>query len=694
VYRRWTTNLWTVFVLILYFGLVGRLFYIQILQKSKYQNLAQNQSTRKKELLAERGSIYDCNFNTLARDIDKYSIGVNPTHLKNKNQVAKIMAKFTANSYQYYRNLLKKKKFVWLARGVEQETNKKIKFDKPLPIKRLNQKGRFYPYGKAAANVIGFTSIDNDGLTGIEKTYNDFLEGEAGFRLSKVDAHQKVVPAFNVFEKTPIDGKSIVLTININYQRIAEDALKRGLAKYGAKGGTVVMMNPSTAEVLAMVSYPSFNPNNYSAYSKSEQRNRTIVDPYEPGSTFKFITAAAALEEGILAPLDKINCENGRMMFPGGPITDHKKYGILTFRQVFAYSSNIGFAKIAQKVNKQRIFDYGRKFGFGTQTRIDLIGEDRGKFKNSVFWSESDFVRIAIGYGVMTTALQLTNAYAAIANGGYLYKPRIVKTKISGSNPDLYEETKSEMIRQVLSPKTIDQLKSFMLEVVKSGTGKSAAIEGIEIAGKTGTTKKYDPALKKYSSKKYIASFVGMTPVKTPKLVCLVVVDEPDYQYKYGQQSAAPIFREIILKVQDSIQEPQKGVKKVSNPQNNDSKIRVPNIVGIDLQEAKTILTNQFKIRTEGDGSFVRNQLPNPGTLLNSGEVVKLVLGAKSKKSKLASKVPNVVGKSIREAIEILTQAGFDPVPKGSGYVIKQTPKPNTNSYNRQCQIVCQPITE
>ncbi|HDL18060.1 MAG TPA: PASTA domain-containing protein [Bacteroidetes bacterium] len=691
MYRRWTQNLWAAIAIIFYLGLLVRLFFIQIINGEANGVIAHHQSQTIVKLYSERGGIYDRNFNQLAFDIARFSFGVNPTQLVEKRKIARQFARVTGNNISYYLNLLKKKRFVWLARGVDLQTSKKIQFAKGNPVAKIKETGRFYPYDRAAAHILGFTNIDNAGLAGIEKKYNHLLEGKQGFKKVFIDARRKLVPTIGEPEKAPVSGKSLVLTLNIDYQLIAEEELRKGIEKYGAKSGMVVMLDPSTAEVLAMVSYPSFNPNNYSSYSRAERRNRALVDPYEPGSTFKLVTAAAALQEGIFKPTDKIFCENGKKMFSGGYITDHKPYGTLTVKGVFVHSSNIGVAKMAIKIGKQRIYNYGRAFGFGMPSGIDLLGEDRGKFTNYMKWSKSDLARFPIGYGVLVTGLQLANAYAVVANGGYLLKPRILHDVFSDVYKNTLSKTRPDTIRRVLYPKTVHQLKNILQAVVESGTGKPAGIEGVAIAGKTGTTKKYDSVLKRYSKRKYIASFVGFTPVNKPKLVCLVMVDEPQSRYKYGSQSAAPIFRNIIRRVLDTGVEPRQTRPSYVK---NHRKIRVPDVTELNYYQAKEILTNlAFQVRSEGSGGYVVSQNPKPGNLLDSDEVIMLNLSGEIAKNTRREKVPNVVGKSIRDAIQILTQAGYDPVLSGSGYVIKQQPKANSRAKDFKCKIVCQPMS-
>ena len=696
MFRRWTLNVWAGVALLFYAGLVVRLFFIQVIQNDRFEVIANEQSEKTIKLDPERGSIYDRNFKLLAFDIDQYSFGVDPAKLKNKTPVARTFARFTGNSTQHYLNILKKKGFVWLARGVNQQISNKINFDKSNPVNKIKGIGRFYPYQKAGAHILGFTNIDNIGLAGSERTFNHYLEGETGFKTMQVDGRRMLIPILGQPEKQPVDGESVILTLDIEYQLIVEEELKKGIKEYGAKGGMVVVLEPNSAEVLALASYPTFNPNNFSSYSKSERKNRVLVDPFEPGSTFKLVAAAAALQDGVFTPTDKIYCENGRKNFPGGAITDHKPYKTLTFEDVFAYSSNIAFAKIAQKLGRKRMHNYGRAFGFGETAGIELIGESKGKFTNPVHWSDSDLVRFPIGYGVLVSGLQIANAYAVVANGGYLLEPRILKGVMSDSRNGLMTEVKTDTVRQVLDSNTVRQLKKFMKKVVDSGTGTSAAIEGVEIAGKTGTTKKYDSVLKKYSSRKYIASFVGMTPVDRPRLVCLVVLDEPGYSFKYGGQSSAPIFRNIVQRVLGFVREPEDSRQITAQPRKNTQKLSLPDVTNFNVYQAKTVLKEfKFDVRTEGNGGYVVSQQPAPGLLLEAGEVVKLVLGDVATEVSQTNKVPDVMGKSIREAIEILVGAGFDPVSKGTGYVVSQQPKPNSKPSNRKCEIVCkQPVTE
>jgi cell division protein FtsI/penicillin-binding protein 2 len=686
--RRWSLTLWAGLAVLAYSVLIFRLFSIQVLNGKQHRRTSWKQSQELVTLEARRGDIYDSNLNKLAFDVEQYSYGINPKRLTNRQELASAFSRMTGNSEGHYLKLLKSNGFVWLARGLDQQTAKKINLSRIGSVVTEKTFGRYYPYQRSAAHVIGFTNIDHVGIAGIEKNYQEFLKGKPGYKTVNVDARGQTIPVLGEPEEKPIDGISIVLTLDINYQMIAEEELKKGIDRYRAKAGILVMMRPGTGEIIGLASYPNFNPNHFSSFESSERRNRALVDPFEPGSTYKLVTAAAALERGVAKSTDVVYCENGKGKFPGGWIRDHKPYGDLTFKQVFSNSSNIGTAKIAGMVEKKWIYEYSRALGFGSVTGLDISGEHKGKLTNYVAWSKSDAARVPIGYGVMATAVQITNAYAVIANGGYLLKPRLLKAVMRPDSPNRFEETKVDTVRRALKPETVAVLKSFMRNVVENGTGRKAAVHGITVAGKTGTTKKYDSVAKSYSDSKYIASFVGFAPVDHPKLVCLVILDEPTYPNYYGGLSATPIFCNVIRRIMGLMSDDTGGVF-VSG---EDARILVPDLTELPIQIAKSILSDfGFEARTEGVGEFVVAQYPPPRAVTQQGEVIKLKLGDKSKQERFARRIPDVRGKSSKEAIMILTQAGLNPTLQGSGVVVAQLPAPNSLVDSQNCKIICRP---
>lgn len=515
-----------------------RLFWIQVIKGHEHRPLRQY----RRKLEAERGIIYDRKLTPLAFNIASYSIGADPRRIRNPKAVAACLSKITRgedeNHFLEKLNRNKKRVFIWLVRKSLYGEPDLENFNGLYKIKELK---RTYPYSHVAGQVIGFTNIDNVGLGGIELQYDQRLAGVPGWEVLRFDGLGVSYPSANCSKKEPHHGESIVLTLDIFYQMIAEEELEKTVIKYHAAGGVVIIMDPKSGEILAMANSPSFDPNKFWDYPH-RGRNKAITDLFDPGSTFKIATAAAALEEGVKNPQDIIFCEWGKMKIPGGYIHDDKKYGWLTFKQVLEKSSNIGIAKIAQKLGKTRLYQYARAFGFGDFTGIDLPGEAKGILKKPVDWTPNSLIYISIGYGVSVTALQLACAYAAIANGGLLMKPRVAKALLS-SNGRLKDVFKPEVVRRVVSKRTAKTLAQLLEGVVQRGTGRKAQISRMRIAGKTGTAK---------MNGGYIASFVGFLPADDPCLVCLVIINDPKDAHS-GGEIAAPVFKNIVKRILDSI---------------------------------------------------------------------------------------------------------------------------------------------
>ena len=636
--------------------LVGHFFVIQVLEGEEWAKRIPQQSKRRLTLEPQRGIIYDRNFNMLAFNLARFSFGANPGRVKHPQKIAAQLAKVTGESAEFYlKRLRSKKSFVWLTRGMLPEQVEQLKFPPSSGITTIKKSQRFYPNHNLASQVIGFANIDNLGISGVELQYDELLQGKTGWKVILVDATHKPVAEVELPEKSPVDGCSLVLTIDREYQMIAEDELEKGIEKYGAKGGVVVMLDPRSGEVLAMTSLPDYDPNFPGKFSAFEQKNRVITDGYEPGSPFKIVTAAAALEKHIVSPRDKIDCENGVYRVPGGRITDHKRFSVLTFQQVIENSSNIGMAKIAQKVGADQIYRYARAFGIGNPTGIDLPGEIAGVLRNPVYWSASDLYRIAIGYGVLVTPLQLACAYAAIANNGILMKPRVVKAVLS-EHGEILEEKEPVTIRRVVSESTAKILRQFFTGVVERGTGIRARIAGVKVAGKTGTARKYDPKAGKYSDKRFIATFVGFLPADNPTLVCLVMMDEPRNSY-YGGQTCAPVFNRIVRRV-------------------------------LDLMQSKQILAAQ-------DLNYSFSSVSQQGSFL--------LCGARNHEMQLTSRTPTTISDnqivlpdlrrmSLRDAVKLLTDIGCKAKIIGTGRVVAQQPDAGTVvSKGQLCVIYGQP---
>ena len=669
-----------------------RFFTIQVVSREKYSEIRKNRSRVKVTLKGERGLILDRNMSVLADNVYRYSLGADLSKIKDREKLATLFARATHRSPRVILKKLRPKRgFVYLARDIRKDEieNWELPGKEEPGFQTIRENRRIYPFGRSAAAIIGFTNVDNRGMNGIEGKYNSILQGEDGWKYFRMDALNHLSPGLNLPEKPASRGETLVLSLNMNYQMIAEEELERGVIENEARSGTIVMLDPKTGEILAMVTYPGFNPNKYRDYDMIRYKNRAISDTYEPGSTFKVVTATAALKSRIFKLTDKVFCENGIYKISGVFIRDHKQFGFLTFKEVIEHSSNIGVAKIAQKIGKKRVFDVARAFGFGNRTGIDLPGESSGRLKNATFWSRSDATRIPIGYSVSVTTLQLANAYAAVANGGYLLRPHVVKMVLS-SDGDIVKEMKPDTVRKVMSAKTARLLTTVFKGVVKEGTGRRAALKNVVVAGKTGTAQKYDPLLHKYSRNRYVASFVGYIPANDPKFVCAVVINEPRKQY-YGGEVAAPIFRQIMQRIVDSVDD---GMQYLPTAQGNGGKksgwVFVPDVQFMAYSKAKAILKKAgLKIAAATHGNFVIKQKPAPEHLVKSGSAISVTLETQKLFSEDKEKnVPDVRGLSLRQAVAKLASQGYDVKIEGTGFVIGQS---LMKSNKKILKIVCKP---
>ncbi len=524
---------------------VARAFYLQIIEKEQLVRLAERQYQKIVPLTPVRGVIYDRNNAPLAVSIEMDSCYAEPRSIDNVRDVAARLAPFLGMSRETLeRKLNGNRNFAWLQRRMPPDLVQKIKELDLDGIGFVKETKRFYPNGEVAGHVIGFTGLDPDGLEGVELKYNSTILGSTGYLVTERDALGRDVAQKGTVVTKASKGQNVTLSLDKNIQYITEKELAKAVTDSGAKGGMALVVEPQSGRVLAMANYPSFNPNAYSRYSPSFLRNKTIVDSFEPGSTFKVFLIAAALEEKVVTPNDAFNCENGSYSIGGRTIHDTHKYGRLTVADILKYSSNIGAAKIGGRLGQERLYNHLKDFGFGARSGIDLPGEAYGYLRNGSQWFGVDLATISFGQGVSATALQLVMAVSAVANGGMLMKPYVVE-KISDENGVEMEQISPQERRRVISPETAKVMARMMEGVsTEGGTGMNAAVEGYRVAGKTGTAQKVDPVTRGYSVDKRTASFVGFIPADNPKLVILVVVDEPKTS-PYGGVVAAPAFSAI-----------------------------------------------------------------------------------------------------------------------------------------------------
>ena len=523
--------------------LLVRLGFIQLFKSSSYFSIAQSQSRAVIEMQPARGRILDVKGQELALDVRLDSLYAVSREIKKKEFVADELSGILGiDRQEVFERLNRDKLFVWIARKISAAKVDQIKKLKIEGLGLVKESQRVYPKGETACQITGFTDIDNNGLEGIELHYNSFLKGAKGWRLSQKDAKQRELVSKQVEMVPPVDGYNIHLTIDQVVQSMAEKALAEGVKKHNALGGSVIVMDPKSGDILAMAVVPQYDLNDAKKSTPEERRNRAITDLFEPGSVFKAITLAGILQEKIFGLDEKFNCENGSWAVAGKVLHDHHGYGILSFREVIEKSSNIGTVKGAMRLGASNLYKTIRNFGFGDRAGIGLAGEISGIVPSPKNWSRSSIINIPIGQGVAVTPLQLVCAFGAIANNGMLMKPRIL-THIDDADGKIIESYDPEAVRQVISKETSWQVRGVLEGVVAKGTGKKAVVPGFKAAGKTGTAQKILPN-GTYSHDKFFASFVGFVPYDEPKVVIAVSVDEPHPVY-YGGDVAAPIFSKI-----------------------------------------------------------------------------------------------------------------------------------------------------
>ncbi|HXC62164.1 MAG TPA: penicillin-binding protein 2, partial [Nitrospiria bacterium] len=496
-------------------------------------------------LEGERGTIYDRRGRVLATNLEVPSIYAVPTSIQGSDQVGLELARVLKSDLtSVKRRLREDRNFVWIARKVTPERAKAVSDLKIDGIGFVMESQRFYPNRHLMGHLLGFAGMDNQGLEGVELAYDSYLRGEKGLLWMERDALGETIFPSGLGHVAPSRGRDIVLTIDEVIQYITEQELDRVVQQVSAVSGSIIVMNPKTGEILAMAVRPEFNPNILSRHDPSEWRNRAITDLYEPGSTFKIVTAATALEEKLVTPAERINCEEGSFQIGGEVFHDPVKEGVLTFSEVIQRSSNIGTIKIGTRLGAERLYQYAKTFGFGEKTGIDLLGETAGTLRSPHNWSKRSLASIAIGQEVAVTPIQLITAASAVANGGQLMRPYLV-SKITEHDGPVIQTIVPELRRRVISQETARQLTQILEGVTrKGGTGEKAALETYSVAGKTGTAQKADSKTKAYSSDRFVSSFVGFVPAEDPEIAILVVVDEPK-GVSWGGSVAAPVFKNV-----------------------------------------------------------------------------------------------------------------------------------------------------
>jgi cell division protein FtsI/penicillin-binding protein 2 len=546
--------LWLIFLII-------RLLQLQVIEHPSLKMKVTRHNQNRKDIIPKRGTIYDRTGSILARSLPFRSVFYTPnenepleTQLE-KIQTVKSILNLSENKFRWIKKRIEKNiSFIWIKRKIHPEKEDKIKELSLGGIYFLEENKRYYPHGKRAAHLLGRVDIDEVGASGIEYSCNSVLEGIKGKHLIMQDAKKREYEFETL--KEPEDGKDLVLTIDETIQFYAEKELENAVRESGAKWGTVIIAQPSSGEILAMANFPTYDLNNLPRSPTVVDRNKAIHHNFEPGSTFKVVTASAALETNKVSLADSFDCSQGYVSVAGKLIRDHQRYGILSFPEVIIHSSNVGTVQLSYNLDRNSFYETIKNFGFGKKTGIDLPAEEKGIFRPVKDWSRISPASLSIGYEISVTALQMLQAVNIIANEGVLVPPRIVRRVLNSSD----ESSRSPLHpRRIISRDTASVLTSILQEVVQEGTGSPAQIAGYNIAGKTGTAQIFDSSIGQYSSEAHIASFAGFVPGDSPVFSMIVIISEPTGSY-YGGEVAGPVFREISKQILQYLKIPRQSI--------------------------------------------------------------------------------------------------------------------------------------
>ncbi|HYL92412.1 MAG TPA: penicillin-binding protein [Alphaproteobacteria bacterium] len=674
------------FLSLWFLGICARLVWLQVVDYGFLAQKAAHQQLRSIEVSPVRGNIYDRNGNELAMTINVDSIFAVPAEVPDISSTARLLGRILKTDSADIENRMRASRaFAWVARKVDNETSVRIRSLKLKGIYFQKESKRFYPKGELAAQLLGYVGLDDEGLGGVEREFDSKLQGKPGRMLISMDAKRRW---FGRVEKNPDPGENVGLTLDEKIQYIAERELEKAMRETQSVSGAIIVQNPHTGEILALANRPTFDPNAFNRAAPNAMKNRAVSDIYEPGSTFKVVTLAAALEEKLTRPQELIDCQMGSIVVNGHTIHDHKPYGELTVAKVLANSSDVGTIKIALRLGDERFDRYIRAFGFGTQTGIELPGETRGITKPVSRWSKVSIGAISMGQEIGVSAVQLISMVSTIANDGVYVPPRI----IAGTTPP---RSTTQLIafhppagRRIISAMTAAQMKHMMEGVILSGTGPRAILNGYSSAGKTGTAQKIDPATGTYSKWRHIASFAGFAPVNNPAVTVLVILDSPVGPHE-GGQVAAPVFSRVAQQVLAYLNVP------------HDTELLDPARLKLRAQIKDSDIAEGSPDRIAGDGE---PPIANPTEPVQrvppkivaaaykpaagSRETTSLQAPAPTQPSPPRARgtvvldvegavvVPDFHGKPLRAALEQAQSLGIELEITGSGAAVAQSPPP------------------
>lgn len=640
---RWLT-VW-VLAVVWMLAVLARLGYLQLICYSEYFAKAQRQQQRLFEISPERGSIYDRKGRELAVSIPMDSCFADPAEIKDAGMVARLLAPILNSPAEELETKINAAKTpVRLARKLSPETVKRIQDMNLSGVFFQKENRRVYPQHELAAHVIGFVDVDEKGIGGIEQSFDKQIRGRPGRVMVMADGRRRL---YDRTEAAPAPGAQVVLTIDQTIQFIAEKELAHAMEESHAKSGSVVVQDPDTGKLLAVANAPTFDPNDAGKYSEDRRMDRAVTAAYEPGSTFKIVTMAGAIENGVTTPMELVDCQEGSILVAGRLIHDWHPFGVLSVRDVLAHSSDVGSIKIALKLGAPRFYDVIRAFAIGQLTGIELPGENRGLLRPIENWTPSSIGSIAIGQEVGVTPVQIVSVVSAIANGGMLHRSSVVEEVGGKPAAELRPHPASQ---QVISGRTAATVREMMETVILEGTGRPARLDGYTAAGKSGTAQEIDPATGRYSPNQYVASFVGFAPVNEPAVTILVVLDSPVGAH-HGGDVGGPVFKRIAEQVLAYLnvghdEAPTQGVERVG-------------ILNRSARLASSTDTNKARFR-EAVARKPGSSTAAPTVAFDEEDAVA---------------VPSFIGKTVRNVTEACSELGLLPTLIGSGVAVEQSPE-------------------
>jgi len=681
------SRMFVVFGLVLLFpcAIIFQLVRVNLVEGDELRELWSEQAIDYISIPAQRGNIYDEDGVLLATNAVGYRAAIDPkiSGLTSQQirQVCRTISKHSGkNASRYHRkirNAPPHSRYIILETDLDTEAYQDLN---DLDVRALileETYRRRYSFGNLGAHVLGFVNHELTGMIGLERQYDRQLSGTDGLQQVRRDRNGRIFAYVGARRKQPQQGYSLYTTIDGHIQAILEEELKAGIDRTKSNYGSAIVMDPRTGAIKAMANYPTFNPNHPASTKEENRRNFAISDMIEPGSTFKLVTAVAAVEQQVVDFDERFETpEDGRKLIHGQMMRDHDPLGTLRFDQVIEQSSNIATAEIAMRLTPKTFYQYARNMGFGTPTNIDLPNEESGRLQKPYEWSKVTLPWMAIGYEVQVTPIQLAQAYAAFANNGMMMRPYLVD-KIVDSEGEVIDRHHPVEVRRIARNKTLKKLYPVFKDVVTdSGTAGWARVEGLPVAGKTGTAQKYIEG--RYRTA-YRASFVGFFPADDPKYVCLIILDEPSTSI-YGGYTAGPIFKQTATRIAGLDNGIQKQLQ--DNPEEQENLAFVPEATHLHLEEARALLNaQQLPFKINGAGEWVYAQSPGPGNVLNTGEIIELKVSETKSESGNTNipedyaRIPNLRGLNMRKASLLINEQGFEAKLIGSGTIYTQFPR-------------------